>query len=176
MDWAVFHCIRGRPICITLQSEGFDSLVIIFYSLFWSTFLTRYKYRQGWDTQVLYKINIYVATFACGLHSITSCSLGQSIKGSVCTENIKTSTNMDANSFVRVKAWLLPSIMHVWMPASLCRMSGARYFKDISLMRLWLMGENLGPGHDVIMSQCNPLALSPISRRLRVSGTGREDL
>ncbi|XDV45776.1 hypothetical protein PO909_013809 [Leuciscus waleckii] len=55
-------------------------------------------------------------------------------------------------------------------------MSGARYFKGISLMRLWLMGENLGPGHDVIMSQCNPLALSPISRRLRVSGTGREDL
>ncbi len=34
MDWAVFHCIRGRPISITLQSEGFDSLVIIFYSLF----------------------------------------------------------------------------------------------------------------------------------------------
>lgn len=46
-------------------------------------------------------------------------------------------------------------------------------FKDISLMRIWLMGENLGPGHDVIMPRCNPLALSPISRRLRVSGTGR---
>jgi len=72
---------------------------------------------------------------------------------------------------LRVKAIkLFLSIMHVGMAASLCRMSGARYFKGISLMRLWLMGENL------IMSQCNPLALSPISRRLRVSGTGREDL
>jgi len=78
---------------------------------------------------------------------------------------------------LRVKAIkLFLSIMHVGMAASLCRMSGARYFKGISLMRLWLMGENLGPGHDVIMSRCNPLALSPISRRLRVSGTGREDL
>lgn len=35
-------------------------------------------------------------------------------------------------------------------------------------------GENLGPGHDVIVCRCNPFALSPISRGSRLSGMGRE--
>ena len=47
-------------------------------------------------------------------------------------------------------------------------------FKDILLMRIWLMGKNLGSGHDVIKSRCNPVALSPISRRLRLSGMERQ--
>lgn len=37
-------------------------------------------------------------------------------------------------------------------------------FKDILLMRIWLMEENLCPSGDVIGSQCNPLVLNPISR------------
>lgn len=47
--------------------------------------------------------------------------------------------------------------------------------RTFSLMRICLMGgENLGPGHDVIVCGCNPLALSPISRGSRLSGMGKE--
>lgn len=35
------------------------------------------------------------------------------------------------------------------------------------------MGKNLGPGHDVILPRCNPLALSPISRRVASGWDGQ---